>query len=259
MPRVNLTIPVFNEEAQLTASIEKLLHCLEESVAWEWEVVIADNGSSDRTAQVAWQVSQSDSRIRLVHLGRRGRGRALKQVWLESQATVLSYMDVDLSTDLAALPALIEAVGEGGCDLAVGSRLLPGSRVQRGWRREFISRVYNRLVKQVLGTHFSDAQCGFKAIKREAAQALLPLVEDTGWFFDTELLLLAEKLGYRLCELPVRWVEDPDSRVKLIPTVWGDLKGLMRLYRKWSKRGLAAPGGAGNRVTKRSQRSTIAK
>lgn len=229
--RINVTLPVLNEEAQLATTVRQVAACLDAQERLCWEIVIADNGSMDRTLELARQLESEHRGVRAVHLAEKGRGRALKQVWLESNADVLSYMDVDLSTDLAALPGLIAAVAADGYDLAIGSRLLPGSQVERGWKREVLSRGYNGLVKLMLETRFSDAQCGFKAISRQAAQALLPLVEDTGWFFDTELLVLAEKLGYHIFELSVRWVEDPDSRVRLCSTAVADIKGLLRLRR----------------------------
>ncbi len=228
---LNVTIPVFNEEAQLAESVARLRACLGREGMIDCELVIADNGSTDRTFEIARSLCRRFAEIRAVHLDAKGRGGALKRVWLESRADILCYMDVDLSTDLAALPALIEAAACGGYDLAVGSRLLPDSRTTRGWKRELISRGYARLIRAMLGTHFSDAQCGFKAIRREVAQSLLPLVKDNGWFFDTELLVLAERLGYRTMDVPVRWVDDRDSRVKIFRTAWEDLKGLRRLRR----------------------------
>ncbi|MHB8523712.1 MAG: glycosyltransferase [Limisphaerales bacterium] len=199
-------------------------------------MVIADNGSTDSTEERAKELAQQFEQVRVAHLPEMGRGRALKEVWSESQADVLSYMDVDLSTDLSALPQLITAVTDGGFDLAVGSRLLPGSVVRRSWKRECISRCYNRLVKLVFHTRFSDAQCGFKAITNKAALELLPLVEDGNWFFDTELLVLAEKLEYRLCDVPVKWTDDADSRVRIVRTALEDLSGLIRLRRALKRR-----------------------
>ena len=169
--------------------------------------------------------------LRVVHLDQAGRGRALKAVWLASEAEVLSYMDVDLSTDLAHLPELIGGVAEGRADLALGSRLLPASRTTRGWKRELLSRGYNWLLHRVLGLRVADAQCGFKAIRREAARGLLPQVTDHGWFFDTELLVRAQRAGYRIAEVPVQWGDDLGSTVRLLPTVSGDLKGVWRLRR----------------------------
>jgi hypothetical protein len=178
--------------------------------------------------------------IRVVHLPEKGRGRALRAVWLASEAEILSYMDVDLSTDLAAFPPLIKALASGRYDLAIGTRLHPESVVRRCWKREIISRCYNRLLRLAMHIQFSDAQCGFKAITRRAARQLLPLVVDNEWFFDTELLVLAERYGYRIYEQPVKWTEDTDSRVRLLSTVWKDLRGIVRLRRRLGPQPLAA-------------------
>jgi glycosyltransferase involved in cell wall biosynthesis len=199
---------------------------------FDYELVIADNGSHDRTLEIAEAFAESHRGVRVIHLDERGRGRALKKAWAESSATILSYMDIDLSTDLMAFPLLIEAMTVGGFDLAVGSRLMAGAEVRRGWKREMISRGYNCLVRAICRTRFSDAQCGFKAITKDAAAELLPLIEDGGWFFDTELLVMAEKLGFSICDIPVKWTDDDDSRVHVARTVVEDIKGLMKLRRR---------------------------
>jgi len=228
---VNVTLPVFNEEAQLAGSLGKLRAFLQDQHRHTWEIVIADNGSTDRTAEIAEELSRHWPEVRAVDLPLKGRGRALRKVWSESTANILSYMDVDLSTDLEAFPRLIEPLAKGAYDVATGSRLLPASQTTRCRKREWISHGYNWLVRAVLHTRFSDAQCGFKAVTREAAAELLPLVEDEAWFFDTELLVWAERRGYRVLDLPVRWVEDTDSRVRILPTAWLDLGGMLRLRR----------------------------
>ncbi len=241
--KVNITIPVFNEEGTLAASIVKLREMLFGRLTFAFEIVIANNGSTDRTLEIARQIACGNNVVHVTHSDAKGRGRALKLAWAESDAQVLSYMDVDLSTDLDHFPTLISALVGGGYDLAVGSRLLNPKTTTRKWKREVISRCYNRLVKAVFGTRFSDAQCGFKAITKNTAMKLLPLVEDNGWFLDTELLILAEKLGYRIYDFPVRWVEDPDSRVKIFRTAFDDIKGVMRVkrnlqtgrYRNWER------------------------
>jgi glycosyltransferase involved in cell wall biosynthesis len=229
--RVLVTIPVFNGEAQLADSIGRLHRHIEARCAFDFEITIAENGSEDRTLTVATRLSEEYPNVRVAHLGLRGRGRALKQVWSESKADVLSYMDVDLSTDLSAFAPMVQAVASGDFDLATGSRLLPSSQTRRSWRRELISRAYNHLVRRLFRTRFSDAQCGFKAISREAASVLLPVIEDTGWFFDTELLIVAEKSGYRILDLPVTWTEDGDSRVRILSAAWADCRGLLRVRR----------------------------
>ena len=230
--KILVVIPAFNEETLLERSVARLHGYLSLVRRFEFEIVIADNGSTDRTPAIADSLGRKYSGVRARHLHSKGRGGALKTVWSESQADILSYMDADLSSDLAAFPALISPLADGQFDLATGSRLLDPKRTTRCFHREVTSRGYNLLVRVMLGARFSDAQCGFKAITREAAQQLLPMVEDRGWFFDTELLAIAEKLGYRLWDLPVCWVENRASHVKIIRTAVDDVRGLIRLRRK---------------------------
>ena len=231
---VNVTIPVFNEEHQLPLCIPKLHGFLARHFRFRFEIVIADNGSTDQTLEIAGQLARKHEGVRVIHLDRKGRGRVLKCVWSETPAHILSYMDADLSTDLEAFPPLIESLLGGGFDLAAGSRLLKPSLTSRGMKREIISRGYNRIVRFLFQTRFSDAQCGFKAITRQAAEELLSWVDDNDWFLDTELLILAEKLGYRLFELPVRWVDEPHSHVKIWKTSVDDIKGLLRVRRNFA-------------------------
>lgn len=237
---VEIVIPVLNEAARVARGIRTLQQSLPKVAGSAFQVTIADNGSSDETFQVAKQLAAAGSGIRVVRLEEPGRGRALRRVWGESEADILSYMDVDLSAGLEAFPALIAGLAAGDYDVATGSRLLADSRVTRSWKREVISRSYNLRVRGAFGTTFSDAQCGFKAITHQAARALLTLVEDTGWFLDTELLVLAEKRGYRVFDLPIRWVEDGDSRVRVFRTAIEDLKGLIRLKRRLARGGYDA-------------------
>ncbi|MFH0989455.1 MAG: dolichyl-phosphate beta-glucosyltransferase [bacterium] len=232
---VNVTIPVYNEEKILPSSIATLHQFLKDHCRFDWEIVIANNASIDQTQSVAESLCKQFPGVRVVHLDQKGRGRALKKVWSESQADIFSYMDVDLSSNLYAFPPLIEGLISDGFDIGIGSRLLKASTTKRSIRREIISRGYNILVKSFFRTKFSDAQCGFKAITRTAAQKLLPKVVDTGWFFDTELLVIGEKLGYRIFDLPVSWIEDLDSRVKIVNTAIDDIKGLIRVRKNFSK------------------------
>jgi len=227
---VDIVIPVYNEEAGLEASISKLSAYLEAHCPYRWRIVIADNASVDRTPEIGRRLSASSPRVDYLRLEQKGRGRALRAAWSQSQADVMSYMDVDLSTSLDCFMPLIEPLVEGRYGLAIGSRLARGARVTRGLKREVISRIYNIMVKAMFPRkRFSDAQCGFKAITREAARELLPLVKDQAWFFDSELLLKAGARGYRIHEVPVTWVDDPDSRVKIVRTAWEDIKGLWRV------------------------------
>ena len=226
---VDIVIPVYNEEHVLERSVETLRSFVAQHLPYRWRVLVADNASTDGTLAVAQELARRYEDVDYLHLPQKGRGRALRAAWLASEADVVSYMDVDLSTDLVAFPPLVAAILEEGYDVAIGTRLGSGSQTNRSPRRELISRTYNLLIKLLFFTRFSDAQCGFKAVSRRAAQELVPLVENQEWFFDTELLLLADKGGYRIKEVPVRWVEDPDTRVRIARTVAEDLRGLLRM------------------------------
>ncbi|MCB1289670.1 bifunctional glycosyltransferase family 2/GtrA family protein [Mycolicibacterium sp.] len=229
VPVLDVVVPVYNEQAVLARSVHRLHEHLRESFPFSFRITIADNASIDDTPAVAAALAEELPDVRVVRLEQKGRGRALHQVWSASDAVVLAYMDVDLSTDLAALSPLVAPLVSGHSDLAIGTRLSRGSRVVRGAKREFISRCYNLILRSTLAAKFSDAQCGFKAIRADIAQRLLPHVADTGWFFDTELLVLAERSGLRIHEVPVDWVDDPDSRVHIVATAVADLKGVGRL------------------------------
>ena len=228
---VDIVIPVYNEAVDLERSIRRLTAFLDESLPYRHRVTIADNASTDDTLAIARRLAAELDGVRVVHLDAKGRGRALKQTWLASDADVVAYMDVDLSTDLAALPPLLAPLVSGHSDVAIGTRLARGSRVVRGPKREFISRAYNLILRGTLRVSFSDAQCGFKAMRADVAQRLLPLVEDTNWFFDTELLVLAQRAGLRIHEVPVDWTDDPGTTVDIVATAAEDLRGVWRLLR----------------------------
>jgi putative flippase GtrA len=230
-PVLDLVIPVYNEEIDLEPCVRRLHDHLTVNFPYAFRLTVADNASTDATLAIARRLSAELPDVTVVHVAEKGRGRALRTVWLASDAAVLAYTDVDLSTDLNALLPLVAPLISGHSDLAVGTRLARGSRVVRGTRRELISRGYNLLLRGTLAARFSDAQCGFKAIRADVARRLLPLVEDTGWFFDTELLVLAERVGLRMHEVPVDWVDDPDSRVDIVATAVADLRGIARLGR----------------------------
>ena len=238
MASVDIVIPVYNEEHVLADSVATLRKFLAQGFAHQYRIVVADNASTDGTLAVAQRLAQKHPDVASLHIPQKGRGRALRAAWLASPADILSYMDVDLSTDLAAFPLLVEAIASEGFDIAIGSRLARGADIRRSLRREAISRGYNVMIKGLFFTRFSDAQCGFKAASRRAVQDLVPLIENNEWFFDTELLILAEKAGYRLKEVPVRWLEDPDTRVNVPKTVWEDVRGLLRLRLKRPWRGM---------------------
>ncbi|MGW0121288.1 glycosyltransferase [Streptomyces sp. NPDC003327] len=230
-PVLDVVIPVYNEEKDLEPCVRRLHEHLLRTFPYGFRITVADNASTDSTPAVAARLAADVPEVRSVRLEQKGRGRALRTVWSASDAPVLAYMDVDLSTDLNALLPLVAPLISGHSDLAIGSRLARSSRVVRGPKREFVSRAYNLILRGSLAARFSDAQCGFKAIRREVAERLLPMVEDTGWFFDTEMLVLAERAGLRIHEVPVDWIDDPDSTVHIVRTATDDLKGVWRVGR----------------------------
>lgn len=229
-----VTIPVYNEEKALPVSIPTLHAFLSEHLhAYDWAIEIADNASIDRTPEVARSLAEEYDRVRYLRLEQKGRGRALKKSWTGSDADIVSYMDVDLSTNLDSFPPMVQALAHEGFDIGTGSRLMKGANTERSIKREIISRSYNLMVKAMFFTRFSDAQCGFKAVTREVVDALIPRVEDNVWFFDSELLIIGEKSGYRIFDVPVKWIEDLDTRVKIVKTAIEDISGLIRVRKNF--------------------------
>lgn len=237
-PSVEITIPVYNEEKELAESVGTLRRFLQQNLTdFNWKITIADNASTDKTWRIAQSLAKNFPEVGAVHLPEKGRGRAVKRVWQQSKSELVAYMDVDLSTDLKHFPPLVRSLMR-GYDLAIGSRNANGARVYgRNLLRTITSKGYILLIKLFFWIHFSDAQCGFKAVKGETAQKLLPYVVDNEWFFDTELLVVAEKAGYRIYEEPVTWIDNPGSTVRVLKTAVGDLRGLWRLFwtRPWKK------------------------
>jgi putative flippase GtrA len=228
---VEIVIPVYNEAPTLAERVHELRSFLNDSFPFRALVTVVDNASTDGTFAVATELAATMPGVAAMHLERKGRGHALRMAWSTSSAPVVAYMDVDLSTSLSALVPLVAPLLSGHRDVAIGSRLARGAHVVRGPKRELISRGYNLILKYSLRGRFSDAQCGFKALRADAARQLLPLIEDDQWFFDTELLVMAERLGLRISEVPVDWVDDPDSRVKIVRTALDDLHGVWRMAR----------------------------
>jgi glycosyltransferase involved in cell wall biosynthesis len=232
---VDVVVPVYNEAKDLESSVRRLRRYLDDAFPFDATVTIADNASTDETWDIGCRLESELPGVRALHLDRKGRGRALRAAWTRSDAAILAYMDVDLSTGLDALLPLIAPLASGHSELAIGTRLAHGSHVVRGPKRELISRIYNSLLRALLHTGFSDAQCGFKAIRSIEARELLPLVADDEWFFDTELLVVAERNGLRIHEVPVDWSDDPDSRVNIAHTAMADMKGIVRLLRSFGR------------------------
>jgi glycosyltransferase involved in cell wall biosynthesis len=234
---IDVVVPVYNESRDLESSIRRLRRYLDTAFPFDATITIADNASTDDTWAIACSLAHELQDVRALHLDRKGRGRALRAAWSRSDAGILSYMDVDLSTSLDALLPLVAPLASGHSELSIGTRLAKGSRVVRGPKRELISRAYNALLRALLHARFSDAQCGFKAIRATEARQLLPVIADEEWFFDTELLVLAERNGLRIHEVPVDWSDDPDSRVHLGHTAIADLKGIARLLALFARGG----------------------
>lgn len=227
---LQVVIPVYNEEKDLENCIVKLREFLGEYMGkYGWQIMVANNASTDRTLDIAKALAKRYRDVSYVNLEQKGRGRALRKAWTETKADIVSYMDVDLSTDLEAFPVMIEALAYRNYDVATGSRLMSGSRTKRGVKREILSRGYNLIVRLILGTRITDVQCGFKAATGKAARELAPLVKDNNWFFDTELLIVAEKKGYRIFETPVTWDEDLHSKVRIFKTVYDYLRDVSRI------------------------------
>jgi len=228
---VDLVLPVYNEAHVLDASVGRLAARMDEKAGFRWRIVVVNNGSTDDTAAVGQRVAEQFEYVRFLHLEAKGRGRALRAAWSQTDAEFSVYMDVDLSTDLAAVPEIVALLRD-GADLVTGSRLHSQSHITRCLKREILSRGYNRLVRWILKTRtFDDAQCGFKGVRIDSIRRLLPLIVDQEWFFDTELLVLAEYAGLTVRMMPITWIEDPDTRVNVPVTIWQDLKGLARLRR----------------------------
>lgn len=231
---VEVVIPIYNEEEELEKNVKKLNSFLKKNLSsYRWHITVADNASTDNSFKIAKKLSRFLPNVGSVHLGQKGRGRAVKKAWRQSKTDILAYMDVDLSTDLNNFSPLLTSLTE-GYDIAIGSRLLPSSKVVgRPFKREILSRGYNIIIKIFFRTRFSDAQCGFKAVSRKVVEKLIPYIKDNAWFFDSELLIVGEKSGYRIYEEPVVWVDSPGSTVRVLKTVYGDLAGLWRIF--WDK------------------------
>ena len=229
---VDIVIPVYNEDKELFNNVKTLVAYLRFNLTdFIWHITIVDNASTDSTYEVGKTLSKIHSQVSVVHLDQKGRGRAVKYVWQQGHADICAYMDVDLSTDLKHVPPLIRSLTR-GYDIAIGTRNSSRSRVYgRSALRTITSKVYIMMIKLLFWVHFSDAQCGFKAVTRNIATTIIPKIQDNEWFFDTELLVVAEKTGYRIYEEPVTWIDNLGSTVRVMKTAQGDIAGLWRIFR----------------------------
>ncbi len=223
-----IVLPVYNEEKALKDSVNKLTTFLQDYGNYSWKIVIADNNSKDRTGEIGRKLESENSIVNYLYIPRKGRGIALRTAWEQTDCDFVSYMDIDLSTGLEAIIRAVDLLN-GGADIVVGNRLAKDSNTTRCLKREFVSRSYNMVIKMALGTHFQDAHCGFKTGRREVVQKILPYIEDNEWFFDTEFLFYGERLGHKIVEIPVTWIEDPDTKAKIFKDAYDDLRGLYRL------------------------------
>ncbi len=227
-PSALVVLPVYNEEKSLRKGVSTLTAFLQGYERYKWKILISDNNSQDSTPEIGRTLESENPLVQYLHIPRKGRGIALRTAWEQTDCDYVSYMDIDLSTSLDALIRAIDLLDK-GADIVVGNRLDNSSNVERCLKREFVSRSYNMIIKLALGTHFRDAHCGFKTGRRDVVQQILPYIEDNEWFFDTEFLFYGEKLGHRIVEIPVTWVEDMDTKAKIFKDAYDDLRGLYRL------------------------------
>lgn len=235
-PSIEITIPILNEEATLDAQVRKARHFIENNLRdfAQITLVLADNGSTDATPDIARSLEQELTGIRYLRLEQRGVGRALKASWGQSKAEIVGYMDLDLATDLRYLRPALEKLSNDQADIVTGSRLAKGARViGRSPLRNFTSRCFNLIVKKMFRIAFSDGMCGFKFLKRSCLENLrnAGAVSD-GWFFATEILVTGEYLGYRVYDLAVEWTDDPNSKVKIGKLAIEYLKAMQVLRRR---------------------------
>ncbi|MCS6930368.1 MAG: glycosyltransferase [Saprospiraceae bacterium] len=236
----DVTIPVLNEAATLQRQVSILHQFLCDHFPArqrQWKIIIADNGSTDATPELARELSRKLPEVTLVRVPEKGVGLALKTSWLQSEADIVGYMDLDLATDLHHFIQAYNALATEGYDLVYGTRLHPRAKViGRTLKREVTSRVFNFIVRHYLGTHFSDGMCGFKWLKRTHVPALIAGgAVSNGWFFSTELLAVAEWQGLNICELPIRWTDDANSKVNIPKLAYEYLKAMVILKRQKPK------------------------
>lgn len=233
MKTLEIDIPVYNEEIDLPKNIPILFEFFSKSLTdYDWQILIVNNASTDQTAKVAANLSQQyPKKVKVLNLDRKGRGWALRQAWLKSSAEYVSYMDIDLSSDITCFRDLLKPL-DAGFDLVTGSRNLKESQViGRTFLRELMSRTYITLVKLIHGTKLSDTQCGFKALRKATFLKVEPLIKNNLWFFDSEMVIILERAGYKVTDIPIKWVDDRHTTVKVAKDSWEEFSGLVRLFR----------------------------
>lgn len=230
-PHVLLVIPIYNEEKIIENTVRETIKYLNENTKYSYILVVADNASTDSSPEIVKNLQKEIPFLEYVRLPKKGRGLALHTVWKDFNAEVVAYMDADLSSPLTSLPNIIDPILNNESDVTFGSRLLPpGQAINRKGKRELTSQGYNFLLQFILGATFKDAQCGFKAISKEKFNQVEEEIKNQNWFYDTELLLISQYKGLRLKEVPITWVDDPDSSVKVFKTIVENLKEMGRVY-----------------------------
>ncbi len=233
--KILIVIPAYNEEKILADTTSKLYNFCGNNLKDDWQLVIVNNKSTDKTTTIAKSLAGKYNQISYLYLDKKGKGRAIRAGWLKDLADIYCFMDADLATDLSALPSLIQEI-KNGYDLVIGSRFCPQSKVKRSLSRRLISKFYRLVLKIIFKTKIKDVPCGFKAISSKVKKELLPQVKNEEWFFDSELVILAEKQGYKIKEIPVTWTEprqkDNKSRVKILPIICSYFKEFINLKRR---------------------------
>jgi len=238
--KLNITLPCYNEERILKSNILRVFNFLKENVASDdWQIIIANNQSTDKTGQIGEELEKKFESIKHLEIFQKGKGVAIRESWQRFPADIYIFMDTDLATDLEALPRLIRAVKEEKFNVAIGSRFHPQSKVKRKLVRKIISFSYNLLRKILIGSKITDAPCGFKAVDKKIIQNILPQVKDEQWFFDSELVILAEKGGYKIKEIPIKWEDirekEDKSKVNTISLSLDYFKKLIKLKKRLKK------------------------
>ena len=227
---IDVVLPCYNEISILRSSVERTLQFFNSAPQYNWHLVIADNGSTDRTDELGKTLAEKNDQVSIISIPEKGRGHALHQAWTTSSADIVTYMDVDLSTRIEHLLDLVQLIDRSNCEVAIGTRLSKQSKTKRSLKREITSQGYVFLIRLFFPSlSITDAQCGFKALKRTTAEVIVPKIKNREWFFDTELLIIAHKEKIGICELPVEWTEDPDSKVNILKTAFEDIRGLIRM------------------------------